>query len=70
MRPLALVSFGCLGPHLADVLEHHVHVAVECSHSAKQLSIVATVDKALAVGLDGFGKQSERTLVEDFFVRD
>jgi len=44
-------------------------MAVECSHSAKQLSIVATVDKALTVGLYGFGKKSKWTLMEDFFIR-
>ena len=51
MRPLALVSFGCLGPHLADVLEHHVHVSVEGLHTPQNLAVVAAVNQHKGVSL-------------------
>ena len=66
---LAFAFLGHLGPHFADTLEDHVHVAVEGFYAAEQLSVVATVDHALAVGLYGLRKQSERPFMEDFLVR-
>ena len=68
MRPLSLVSFGCLGPHLADILEHHVHVSVEGLNLTQNLASVATVDQYLRVSLHCLRKQREWSLVKCVFL--
>ena len=37
---ITFASLGKLGPHLLDSLQHHVAVAVESLHPAKQLLVV------------------------------
>ena len=69
MRPLALVSLGCLGPHLADVLKHHVHVTVEGLHSPEDLAIVSAIYEAKRVCLHCLGEKGEWTLMEGVFLR-
>ena len=38
---LASISLGHLGPHLAHVLKHHVHMPVEGLHPRQQFPVVA-----------------------------
>lgn len=69
MRPLALVSLGCLGPHLANIFEHHVHVTIEGLHAPQNLPVVAAINEHQRVGLDCLGQKREGTLVESVFLR-
>ena len=69
MRPLALVSFRCLGPHLAHPLEYHIHVSVEGLHSSHNLAIVATVNQHLGVSLHCLSQQRQRALMESVLLR-
>lgn len=46
-----------LGPHLLDILEDHVHVAVEGLDAGKELAVVAGVDEDLGVVAYGDLKQ-------------
>ena len=54
---LALVSLGCLGPHLTDIFHDHIHMSVESLHSPQDFAIISAVDQNLRVGLDGFSKK-------------
>jgi hypothetical protein len=49
------VSLGSLRPHLANVLEDHIHVAIEGLDSPENLAVVATINEDLTVGLDSLG---------------
>ena len=69
MSLLTLVRFGCLSPHLAHVLQNHVHVPVEGLHSAQDLAVVAAVHKDLRVSLHCLGQQREWSLVECVLLR-
>ena len=60
----ALARLGQLGPHLLDVLEHHVAVAVEGLDARQQLLVVAAVDEHLGVVLHRLCEHRERARVE------
>ncbi len=40
---------GRLGPHLLDILQHHVAVAVKGLDASEELAVVATRDEDLSV---------------------
>ena len=50
---LAVGEPGGLGPHLLDVLEDHVAVAVEGLDAREQLAVVADRDENLGVAAHG-----------------
>ena len=69
MCALALVSLGSLGPHLAHILQDHVHVTVEGLHSPEDLAIVPAIYQAKGVCLHCLGEKGERALVEGVLLR-
>jgi hypothetical protein len=50
---LALGVDGRFGPHLLDIFQHHVAVAIEGLDAGEQLSVVAAGDQDLGVVADG-----------------
>ena len=60
---LALLSVripGRLAPHLLDVLQHHVAVAVKCLDARQQLAVVARRDQDLSVVAHGRLEERKR----------
>lgn len=50
---LAVGETRRLGPHLLDVLKHHIAVAVEGFYARQQLAVVADGDQDLCVAAHG-----------------
>lgn len=50
---LAIGQSGRLGPHLLDILQHHVHVAIESLDARKDLAPIADGNEDLGVAADG-----------------
>lgn len=59
VHALALDTLGVLGPHLLDVLENHVEVAIKSLDTRQQLAVVAAGDQDLGVGARG-GQQERQ----------
>ena len=53
VHALALGTLGLLGPHLLDVLENHVAVAIKSLDTRQQLAVVAARNQDLGVGARG-----------------
>lgn len=56
-----------LRPHLLDVLEHHIAVAIEGLDARQQLAVVAARDEHLGVGTHGGLEDGERAGCEFVF---
>lgn len=56
---LAVGQARCLCPHLLDVLENHVAMAVKGLNTRKQLAVVTDRDEHLRVRADGRLKDGE-----------
>ena len=56
---LLAVFAGLFRPHLLDVLEHHVAVAVEGFDAREQFAVVAAGDEDLGVGAGGGHEDGE-----------
>lgn len=50
---LAIGESGRLGPHLLDVLQHHVHVAIESLYAGEDLAPITDGNEDLGVAADG-----------------
>ena len=57
---LALGVDGSFGPHLLDIFQHHVAVAIEGLDSSEQLSVVAAGYQDLGVVADGSLQDGKR----------
>jgi hypothetical protein len=64
---LALATLGLLRPHLLDVLQHHVAVAVESLHASQQATVATASDQDLSVCARGGLEERERAGCELMF---